>query len=187
MIVTGDIAQFSAEAGSVTRGAHRKEIQLRIDGSRTLPGETVIPVQDLLPCGMILQEIRVHEGIGAVRPPVVDGALPGVQPVPDVHGVPRARFRAFPAAVAERARERRIGFQRRIGHEKDKADKRPEFRGDGIAFAADGGQSADARGVREIQDDIGNGLPRRDRFGMFQFICVGDFRIGGVIAFDSQI
>ena len=119
MVVTGDIAFLAAETRRIAGGAGRQKIQFRVNRACAFPCEPEFSVQYLFPVRMIFQEIFSQKWIGAVRPAVINGALPGIQAVFHVDGVSGTAFRAFSATVAEGAGKRRVRFKRSIGHDKD--------------------------------------------------------------------
>ena len=130
MVVTGDIAFLAAETRRIAGGAGRQKIQFRVNRACAFPCEPEFSVQYLFPFRMIFQEIFSQKWIGAVRPAVINGALPGIQAVFHVDGVSGTAFRAFSATVAGGAGKRLVRFKRSIGHDKDKADElgfRPLF------------------------------------------------------------
>mgnify|MGYP004419960441 CR=1 FL=1 len=106
MVVTGDIAFLAAETRRIAGGAGRQKIQFRVNRACAFPCEPEFSVQYLFPVRMIFQEIFSQKWIGAVRPAVINGALPGIQAVFHVDGVSGTAFRAFSATVAEGAGKR---------------------------------------------------------------------------------
>ena len=163
MVVAGEVAFFPAETRRIPRGPGWEEVQFRIERPRTLPVEPEIPVQNLLPVRISFQELLRQERIGTVRPPVVDRALPGVEAVFQIDRVSGTGPGAFAAPVAEISFERLVALQGGVGHDEYESDERAQFRGEGSPLAADRGQSADPRGLREVHDDVRDGTGEGDR------------------------
>lgn len=186
MVVTGDVAFLPAQAGGVP-GPVGQKIQLWIECPGALTVEHLCPVENGFALRIPGEEILRLERIRPVCAAVVHRALPGVDALLQRDRVAGTGFDAFAAPVAQRLPERRVGLERRIGHDEDETDERAELRHDDVAGRTGRTESADLRRLGEVDDDVRRRFSRGNRFGVNQFIGVDQLRIGGVIPLDAQI
>ena len=134
---------------------------------------------------MVLQEGIRHKGIGFVCTTVINTALPAVNTVV-CNRFTGTCTHTFPASVAKIAFKWLIVLKRQIRNDVHKTHKGAILRNDHLAMKTGSAQTANHRSFIKVNDDIGHRLSRLDCAGKFQLIDLLHFRIGGLIALNTE-